>query len=98
MKGLIVGSLSILMVAIANPLNAAATTPINLVHLARNGYFQEQGIPSHMALKKAIARGQVNGETLVQAAIEANRVSADLLNDSSYVRSVDRQLDFLFES
>ncbi|MDJ0570110.1 MAG: hypothetical protein QNJ53_13845 [Pleurocapsa sp. MO_192.B19] len=55
-------------------------------------------IPSHMAFKKAIARGQVKGEDVVQAAIEANRISAELLNDSSYVRSVDRQLDFLFES
>ncbi len=51
-----------------------------------------------MAFKKAIARGQVKGEDVVQAAIEANRISAELLNDSSYVRSVDRQLDFLFES
>ncbi len=106
MKSLIFGSLSMLMIAIASPLNANAATPINLVNLARNGYFQEQGIPSHMAFKKAIgrsprfaiARGQVKGKDVVQAAIEANRISAELLNDSNYVRSVDRQLDFLFES
>ena len=98
MKGLIFGSLSLLKVAIASPLNANAATPVNLVHLARNGYFQEQGIPSHMALKKAIAFERINGEDVVKAAIEANRISPDLLNDSSYVKSVDRQLDFLFES
>jgi hypothetical protein len=98
MKGLIFGSLSMLIVTVASPLTTNAATPINLVNLARNGYFQEQGIPSHLALKKAIALGEVKGENLVQAAIEANRIDAELLNDSNYVRSVDQQLDFLIES
>jgi hypothetical protein len=97
MKSLIFGSFSLLIWAIINPL-ANAATPINLVNLARNGYFQEQGIPSHMALTKAIALGEIKGENLVQAAIEANRIPDELLNDSSYVNSVDRQLDFLIES
>ena len=98
MKGLIFGSFSMLMVAIVSPLNANAATPVNLVNLARNGYFQEQGIPSYIALKKAIASEQIKGKDLVKAAIEANRISAERLNDSSYVRSVDQQLDFLIES
>jgi hypothetical protein len=98
MKGLIFGSLSMLMVAIASPLTVNAATPINLVNLARNGYFQEQGIPSHIALTKAIALGQIKGEDVVKAAIEVNRIPSELLNDSSYVTSVDQQLDFLLES
>jgi hypothetical protein len=98
MKGLIFGSLSMLMIVIASPLNANATTPINLVHLARNGYFQEQGIPSHMSLTRGIEQGQVKGKDVVKAAIEANRIPAELLNDASYVNSVDQQLDFLIES
>lgn len=98
MKGLIFGDLLMFVVAIASPLNAAATTPIDLVNLARNGYFQEQGIPSHMSLTRAIALEQIRGEDLVRAAIEANRISAELLDDSSYIRAVDRQLDLLVES
>ena len=98
MKGLIFGSLSMLIVAIASPLNANAATPVNLVNLARNGYFQEQGIPSHLALKKEIAFERIKGEDLVKAAIEQNRISAELLNDSSYVKSVDQQLDLLIKS
>ncbi len=98
MKSLIFGSLSMLIMTITSPLNANAANPVNLVNLARNGYFKEQGIPSYIALKKAVAFNRINGEDLVQAAIEANRISAERLNDSSYVRSVDQELDFLIES
>ena len=97
MKSLIFGSLSMLVVAIANPLNANAATPFNLVNLARNGYFQEQGIPSHLALTKAIASERIKGEDVVKAAIEINRIPAERLNDSSYVRSVNQKLDSLIE-
>jgi hypothetical protein len=45
-----------------------------------------------------IALGEIKGENLVQAAIEANRIPDELLNDASYVNSVDRQLDLLIES
>ncbi len=98
MKGLIFGSLSMLIVVVASPLSANAATPVNLVNLARNGYFQEQGIPSHLALKREIALGEVKGKSLVQAAIEANRIDAQLMDDTSYVRSVDQQLEFLIKS
>jgi Zn-finger domain-containing protein len=98
MKGLTFGSFSMLVVAILNPLNANAATPFNLVNLARNGYFQEQGIPSHLALTKAIASERIKGKDLVQAAIEANRIPAEQLNNSSYVQSVDQNLDLLIES
>jgi hypothetical protein len=97
MKGLIFGSLILLIVTVANPLSASATTPVNLVNLARNGYFQEQGIPSHSSLKRKISMGEIKGEKLVQAAIEANKIDAELLNDNSYVKSVGQQLDFLIQ-
>lgn len=95
MKNLIFGSISMLVVTIANPLNANAATPFNLVNLARNGYFQEQGIPSYLSLTKAIASERIKGKDVVKAAIEADRISAELLNDSGYVRSVDQKLDSL---
>jgi hypothetical protein len=70
MKSLIFGSFSLLIWASINLL-ANAATPINLVNLARNGYFQEQGIPSHLGLTRAIALGEIKGENLVQAANES---------------------------
>ena len=95
MQNLIFASLVMFILTVASPSNAA--TPANLVELARNGYFKEQGIPSFIALEDAVSSGQINGEDLVQAAVERNRISSDLSNDSNYVSSVDRQLDLLME-
>jgi hypothetical protein len=58
MKSLIFGSFALLIWAKLNHL-ANAATPINLVNLARNGYFQEQGIPNYLALTKAITQCQL---------------------------------------
>lgn len=58
MKRPVFAGISMLVVAIASPLSVNATsqtTPFNLATLARNGYFQEQGIPNHSALDTAIA-------------------------------------------
>jgi hypothetical protein len=103
MKRSIIGKISLAVVAFSSMFslhaNAApssssqTTTPVNLVNLARNGYFQEQGIPSHSALRTAIARGQVNAESLIQAAVEENRVSPETINDEGYVNSVEMKLD-----
>lgn len=98
MKRSIFAGISMLVVAIASPLSVNATsqtTPSNLANLARNGYFQEQGIPSYSALDTAIARGQVNGENLIEAAIEANKVAPETLNDEGYVNSVEMKLDLM---
>jgi len=80
MKRSILAGISMLVVAIASPLGANATsqtTPSNLANLARNGYFQEQGIASHSALDTAITRGQVNAENLIEAAVEENRIAPE---------------------
>lgn len=96
MKRSIFAGISRLVVAIASPFSANATsqtTPFNLANLARTGYFQEQGIPSHSALRKAIASGQVNAENLIKAAVEENRISPETLNDEDYINSVEMKLD-----
>jgi hypothetical protein len=69
------------------------TTPIDLVFLARNGYFQDQKIPSNAGLKAAVKSGQVKAEDIVKAAIAENRLSPETLNDRSYIRSVASSLD-----
>lgn len=98
MKRSIFAGISMLVVAIASPLSANATsqtTPSNLANLARNGYFQEQGIPSHSALNTAITRGQVNAENLIEAAVEENKVAPETINYQGYVNSVEMKLDLM---
>jgi hypothetical protein len=98
MKRSIFAGISMLVVAIASPLSANATsqtTPSNLAYLARNGYFQEQNIPSHSALSTAITRGQVNAENLIEAAVEENKVTPETLNDEDYIDSVETKLDLM---
>lgn len=87
----------ILMFTIASPSSASATTPSSLVNLARNGYFQQQGIPSYQSLEISVQSGRINGEDLVNAAAESNRISSELTNDSGYIRSVDQKLNSLVD-
>ncbi|PSF38157.1 hypothetical protein C7H19_06710 [Aphanothece hegewaldii CCALA 016] len=69
--------------------------PVTLVQLAYQGYFADQGIPSHAALKTAIATGDVDAETLVRSAINKGRLSSDTLNDDGYLNIVRTQLENL---
>jgi hypothetical protein len=43
----------------------------------------------------AIARGQVNAETLIQAAVEENKIASETLNDEGYLRQVEMKLDLI---
>jgi hypothetical protein len=98
MKRFIFGGISMFAVAIASITNANATqqvTPFNLVDLARNGYFQEQGIPSHGALGGAIASKRIQAEDVVKAAIAQNRLASETLNDEDYLNLVETKLDDL---
>lgn len=67
-------------------------TPFNLVYLAHRGYFQEQGIPSYLTFTTAYHSGQINAETLVQAAVKANRLNRESVTDQEYLNSVEAQL------
>lgn len=103
MKRLIVGSVSILLLsAVAAPAVKAQmgmqepmtpqVQPFNLVHLARQGYFENQGVPAYAGLDSSVRQGSINAEDLVQAAIDQNRLSADTINDSTYLNHVNQQL------
>jgi hypothetical protein len=98
MKRSIFSSISVFVVALASAASANAapqTTPFNLVDLARNGYFKEQGIPSHAALGTAFASGRINAQDVIRAAIEQNRVAPEAINDEGYLRQVNTKLDDL---
>lgn len=112
MKGLILGSLSLLFLsAVSVPVAQAQTqavnsatsrtavlepsyqlTPFELVTMANQGYFREQGIPSYMGLVSAHRMGKIRAEELVEAAIRANRLSAQISRDRGYLSAVEAQL------
>lgn len=79
---------------ILNSTSTSATppTPFNLVSLAHRGYFQRQGIPSYLGLTSAYHAGQIEAVDIVQAAVKANRLSADFLANEGYLAAVEAQL------
>lgn len=71
------------------------TTAFNLVTLAYQGFFQEQGIPSAGALLQAYRAGDISAEDLVRSAIEANRLPPEVLDDREYMAAVQSYLNVL---
>lgn len=70
-------------------------TPFELVSLANQGYFKNQGIPSYGALLQQYYQGTIRAKDLVQSAIKTNRLSADFLTNQSYVSAVENSLKAL---
>ncbi len=77
------------------PSDVTHITPFNLVMLAYQGYFREQGIPSYGALIVAHQAGRISAEDLVQSAIRANRVPSQILNNQGYLNAVKFKLQRL---
>ena len=75
--------------------NSYQLTPFNLVSLAYQGGFRQQGIPSAGALVFAYEDGQVGAIRLVRSAIAANQLPPSVLKDRGYLNAVDFQLDQL---
>lgn len=71
------------------------TTPFEIVNLAQNGYFKEQGIPGQNRLIAAYQSGQLSAEDLIKAAVEENRISEDAIKDTGFVNAVTNYLDGL---
>ena len=78
-----------------NSSNASYLQPFNTTFLAYQGYFKEQGIPSGGALVSEFQIGKVTAKDVVQAAVKANKLPAQLLNDQSYLNAVESQLTSL---
>ena len=72
--------------------NTAYLSPVNLVSHGRGGTFSEQGIPGYIRFSLAIKSGKINAESLVNSAIEAGRLSSEVLNDSNYLSNVQFEL------
>ncbi|MBE9177704.1 hypothetical protein IQ268_03805 [Oculatella sp. LEGE 06141] len=70
-------------------------TAFQVVNLARQGYFSEQGIPSYYALSTAVTTGQVTADDVIQAAVDSYGLSSERADSAGYEISVQRQLDSL---
>ncbi|MEH1942318.1 MAG: hypothetical protein V7L01_19180 [Nostoc sp.] len=72
--------------------NASYLQPFNTAFLAYQGNLKEQGIPSGSALIYEYQIGKLTAKNVVQAAVSANKLPAQVLNDPSYLNAVESQL------
>jgi hypothetical protein len=69
---------------VANQSSPNQLSPFNLAYLAYRGYLKDQDIPGDGALIDAIVSGTVTAQDVMQAAVKANRLSEQTLNDRGY--------------
>ncbi|MEH2085762.1 hypothetical protein [Nostoc sp.] len=75
-----------------NPTDTKYLQPFNIAFLAYQGYLKEQGIPSGGTLLFKYQTGYLTAKDVVQAAIRANKLPAEVLNDRGYVNAVELQM------
>jgi hypothetical protein len=96
MKSVFFSSLSALVLCLSLSSGVKAettqTTPFDLVNLARTGYFQDRGIPSHANFKSAVRAGKIHAKDLVKAAISDKRIAPETINDLAYLNSLEMKL------
>ena len=68
------------------------TTPFDLSELAYRGYFKAQGIPAYVTLRENFRAGLITAKDVVQAGVEAHKISADTLNNQEYIHAVKSEL------
>ena len=67
-------------------------TPRQLISLARQGRFKNQGIPGYSRLGSAIRSGKVDSKKLVASAVAQNRLPKTALQDKEYLNAVNNHL------
>ena len=67
-------------------------TAVDLVNQAYRGALREQGIYSYQALILSYKRRTTTAKNVVEAAVKANMIEADAVDDRSYLSVVDAQL------
>ncbi|MHC5930578.1 hypothetical protein [Nostoc sp.] len=72
--------------------NNSVLQPFQTAFFAYQGYFKPEGIPSAGALIFQYKGGEITAVDVVKAAIKANRLPAQTLNDTDYINAVDSQL------
>ena len=63
-----------------------------LVNAAYQGRLKKWGISAPARLDQAYRGGQITASDLIEAAIEANQLSSEALEDEVYIKAVDTNL------
>ncbi len=102
----VVGSLLVMALAATAPVNAQSVannqsdnssygiSPRQLISLARQGRFKNQGIPSHDGFRQGVRSGKITAEELLESAIASNRLVEEVKSDRNYVSTVEKHLKF----
>ena len=69
--------------------------PFNLVNFAYQGGLKQHGIPSGEALVSETQNRNIIAKDLVKAAVNANKLPSQVLNDQNYLSAVNLQLKAL---
>ncbi|MGR3279398.1 hypothetical protein ACSYAD_30490 [Acaryochloris marina NIES-2412] len=90
------GASKLVKVAMASqPQATRQLSPFNLAYMAYQGWFTNEGVPSANQLIRDYRTGRISAIEVAQAAVQTNRLSADTLNNDSYLASLDTQLKAL---
>ncbi len=86
--------LSAMHAAIAPALAASQfqPNPFQLVNMAYEGAFIEQGVPGHLQLEQDYTAGRVRPRDLVMAAVQAGDLPESRLQDEGYINAVRSQM------
>ncbi|MEH1924595.1 hypothetical protein [Nostoc sp.] len=69
--------------------------PLNLVTFAYQGGLQQHGIPSGEALVLGTQNRNILAKDVVQAAVNADKLPSQVLNDQNYLSAVNLELNVL---
>ncbi|KAF3884988.1 MULTISPECIES: hypothetical protein [Nostocales] len=69
--------------------------PLELVNLAYQGYFSQQGIPGYSDFLLAIRQKEISAEDIVQVAVNTRKVPSQALSDEEYLNAVKVKVDAL---
>ncbi|MDZ7951067.1 hypothetical protein [Nostoc sp. DedQUE09] len=78
-----------------NSTSANYLQPLNLVTFAYQGGLQQHGIPSGEALVLKTLNRNIAAKDLVKAAVNANKLPSQVLNDQNYLSAVNLELNVL---
>ncbi|MDZ8189818.1 MAG: hypothetical protein RMX96_33915 [Nostoc sp. ChiSLP02] len=76
-----------------NSLSTTGIEPFNLVGLAYQGYFEQQGIPGYNNLIVGYQTKEITAKDIVRSAVKTNRLPSEVLNDKGYINAVKNTLD-----
>jgi len=94
---LVLSTVAFAPVANAETVNASRLSAFDLASLAYQGRLSNEGIPGYGALEANLQSGSITAEDVIEAAIEAGRLSEGTQDNRSFVSAVDLQLDKLVD-